>query len=53
MAPEILNKSPYNHKVDIWSLGVSIYEMLTGKHPFSAISKSDLKFKHCLGKYKI
>jgi serine/threonine protein kinase len=53
MAPEIINKLPYNHKADIWSFGVTVFEMLTGKHPFCSISKSDIKFKHSLGKYKI
>ena len=53
MAPEVLDKKDYNHKADIWSFGVSIFELLTGKLPFNAISKKDLKFKHCLGKYKV
>lgn len=53
MAPEILTKQPYTRNVDIWSLGVTVFELVTGKHPFIAFSKSDLKFKHSLGKYKV
>ncbi|KJE90165.1 serine/threonine-protein kinase 32A [Capsaspora owczarzaki ATCC 30864] len=34
MAPEILNKSGYNQSADWWSLGVCMYELLRGKHPF-------------------
>ena len=45
MAPEILLKRDYNHKVDIWALGISIFELLTGKAPFYSTSKRDLKFK--------
>ena len=35
MAPEILNDNFYNHKVDIWSLGVALYEALFKQPPFT------------------
>lgn len=41
-APEIINRSPYDEKVDIWSLGVLMYNMLTGLEPFAAKYTSQL-----------
>ena len=34
MAPEIWEQKMYDEKVDIWSLGVVMYYLLTGYHPF-------------------
>ena len=35
MAPEILNGQNYNHKCDLWSLGIIIYQLYTKKFPYS------------------
>lgn len=35
MAPEIILEKTYDKTVDFWSLGVMIYDMLTGGPPFS------------------
>ena len=34
MAPEIMSKNKYGNKVDLWSLGVIIFEMLYASVPF-------------------
>lgn len=39
MAPEIIKKVPYNEKVDIWSLGIMTYILLSGKPPYTGKTK--------------
>lgn len=43
MAPEILQNQPYTPKSDLWSVGIILYEMLTGKVPYNATNMYFLK----------
>ena len=38
MAPEIINESPYDNGIDVWSLGILLYELIHGYSPFRAKS---------------
>lgn len=39
MPPEQMNGSSYNHSVDYWGLGVSVYEMAFGVTPFEPLQE--------------
>jgi serine/threonine protein kinase len=42
MAPEVYEQNPYDRfKADIWSMGVSFYEILTGDTPFADCNNMD------------
>ena len=43
LAPEIINESGYDEKVDIWCIGVLLFELSTGKVPFEGNDLQTLK----------
>lgn len=43
MAPEMMNYGKYDGRSDLWSIGVIIYEMITGNPPFHVKNFAQLK----------
>ena len=48
MAPELVRAQAYTEKVDVWSLGVVAYQLLSGRTPFESrsLQKIDWNIKH-------
>lgn len=53
MAPEILRGEEYDYAVDWWSLGCVIYDMMTGKPPFTGNSHKVIQDKIIKNKLKL
>ena len=43
MSPELIERKSYDQSVDIWSIGIITYMLLSGRAPFSGKSKEDLQ----------
>lgn len=45
MAPELLSNHKYSSIADLWSVGIVLYEMISGKPPYFAQTIDDLKLQ--------
>ena len=52
MAPEIITGKGHGKDVDWWSVGILLFEMLTGMPPFNAKSRNQLQKQIIAGKLK-
>ena len=44
MAPELLQKRTYDYTVDIWALGILLYELMHGYSPYRAKKIEDILY---------
>ena len=46
IAPEQTRPGPTDHRADMYALGVTVYEMITGERPFTASDSATLLLQH-------
>ena len=53
MAPELVIENQYDYSAEVWSVGILLFQILTGNHPFNGKNMQDLQNKLKKGVYKI
>jgi serine/threonine protein kinase len=52
MAPEVIY-GKYGKECDVWSLGVVIYQMLSGDYPFDGMTVAEINEKIRIGRFEM
>lgn len=47
MSPEVVQSQPYDFKVDVWALGIILFEILSFKRPFNGRNKAQYHKQIC------
>lgn len=46
-SPELLRLEKYDKSIDMWALGITIYQMCTGEHPFTIDDEEKFRDESC------
>jgi serine/threonine protein kinase len=42
-APEVLKLEKFSQPADMWALGITLYQMVTGEHPFNIFDENEFR----------